>query len=93
MFTQPGSVSVSTCVVFPVLRSAKYRCSAVCRRGIVSKLKRLPIRQPFSAHDVFKWFVVYLDPGGAVVDQFGYSQPHTGIRATCSCVTLSNHTR
>src|SRR5215203_140180 len=30
------------------------------------------IRQPLGAQNVFKGFVVYLNPGGAVVSEFGY---------------------
>src|ERR1051325_1379613 len=32
------------------------------------------IRQPFGAHDVFEWFVCYLNPGGVVDSQLVYSE-------------------
>src|SRR5829696_125154 len=75
--------------VYPTgIRLCKYACSlpglAISeiqrQRGLKPRhgLQTQPaaVRQPFGAHDVFEWFVVYLDPGGAVDYQFAYSKSH-----------------
>src|SRR5215213_3348737 len=57
------------------------------------KTQAAPIRQPFRTHDVFEWFVAYLDPGRAGASEFSYAQSHARIRASRSRVALSNHMR
>src|SRR5690349_4092783 len=51
------------------------------------------IGQPLRAYDVFEWLVCYLNPGGVVASQLGYSESDARIRAACSRVTLSDNTR
>src|ERR1043165_1592095 len=51
------------------------------------------IRQPPRAHDVFKRFVVDLNPGGAVVSELGDAESQSWIGAAGARVSLANDTR